>query len=148
MCHSSRGSFRNQVNFLRRQFLQDGDLLFTNVLTEEGACKPQHRPHRLAGPDLFPTGRHALGLSRTGPECGSFPSRAAVARLIAHRLAQKARAPRRPALIISLLLRCPNRFSRRWPVKTGRALEANVGPQWLWKGRHVYLIRWHDGHHA
>ena len=35
MCHSHRGAFRNQVNFLRRQFLQDGDLPFTNVLTEE-----------------------------------------------------------------------------------------------------------------
>src|SRR5207253_9991788 len=24
--------------------------------------------------------------------------------------------------------------------QTGRALEANVVPQWLWKGRHVYLF--------
>src|SRR6187549_3285835 len=29
------GSFREQVHFLRRQFLQDGDLPFTDVLTEE-----------------------------------------------------------------------------------------------------------------
>ena len=28
-------SFREQVSTLRRQFLQDGDLPFTNVLTEE-----------------------------------------------------------------------------------------------------------------
>src|SRR5437899_1590112 len=34
MRHSNRGAFRDQVNFLRRQFLQDGDLPFTNVLTE------------------------------------------------------------------------------------------------------------------
>ena len=32
---SPPGSFREQVGFLRRQFLQDGDLPFTNVLTEE-----------------------------------------------------------------------------------------------------------------
>ena len=32
---SHPGSFREQVRFLRRQFLQDGDLPFTNVLTEE-----------------------------------------------------------------------------------------------------------------
>jgi hypothetical protein len=24
--------------------------------------------------------------------------------------------------------------------QTGRALEADVDPQWLWKGRHVYLF--------
>src|SRR4029077_16047909 len=35
MCHSNRGAFRDQLNFLRRQFLQDGDLPCTNVLTEE-----------------------------------------------------------------------------------------------------------------
>ena len=29
------GLFREQVSFLRRQFLQDGDLPFTNVLTQE-----------------------------------------------------------------------------------------------------------------
>jgi hypothetical protein len=34
MRYSNRGPFRQQVNFLRRQFLQDGDLPFTDVLTE------------------------------------------------------------------------------------------------------------------
>jgi hypothetical protein len=34
MRHSNRGALRDQVNFLRRQFLQDGDLPFTDVLTE------------------------------------------------------------------------------------------------------------------
>src|SRR3954469_19154874 len=35
MQHSHSGSFREQARFLRRQFLQDGDLPFTDVLTEE-----------------------------------------------------------------------------------------------------------------
>src|ERR687886_473024 len=35
MCHSSQQKLRHQVQFLRRQFLQDGDLPFTDVLTEE-----------------------------------------------------------------------------------------------------------------
>jgi hypothetical protein len=35
MRYSQEGSFREQVNFLRRQSLQDGDLPFTNVLPEE-----------------------------------------------------------------------------------------------------------------
>jgi hypothetical protein len=32
---SNRGSFREQASFLRRQLLQDGQLPFTNVLTDE-----------------------------------------------------------------------------------------------------------------
>src|SRR5688572_193473 len=35
MRHSNRGAARDQVNFLRRQFLQDGGLPFTRVLTED-----------------------------------------------------------------------------------------------------------------
>ena len=35
MCHSNQERLRQQVQFLRRQFLQDGDLPFTDVLTEE-----------------------------------------------------------------------------------------------------------------
>lgn len=34
MHYSNQGRFRQQASFLRRQFLQDGDLPFTNVLTE------------------------------------------------------------------------------------------------------------------
>ena len=30
----NQGRFRQQANFLRRQFLQDGDLPFTDVLSE------------------------------------------------------------------------------------------------------------------
>ena len=32
---SNHGRLRQQVRFLQRQFLQDGDLAFTNVLSEE-----------------------------------------------------------------------------------------------------------------
>ncbi len=35
MCPPNRGAFRDQVNFLRRPFLQDGGLPFTDVLTED-----------------------------------------------------------------------------------------------------------------
>ena len=35
MRHSNQERFRQQVQFLRRQFLQGGDLPFTDVLTEE-----------------------------------------------------------------------------------------------------------------
>ena len=35
MRHSNHGRFRQQVQFLRRQFLQDGNLPFTDILTEK-----------------------------------------------------------------------------------------------------------------
>jgi hypothetical protein len=35
MRQSNPGRFRQQAGFLRRQFLQDGDLPFTNVLSED-----------------------------------------------------------------------------------------------------------------
>ena len=35
MRYANQERFRQQVQFLRRQFLQDGDLPFTNVLSEE-----------------------------------------------------------------------------------------------------------------
>src|ERR1700682_67704 len=34
MRYSNQGRFRQQIRFLRRQFLQDGDLPFSNVLSE------------------------------------------------------------------------------------------------------------------
>ena len=39
MRHSNQGRFRQQVQFLRRQFLQDGDLPFTDVLSEDLVAK-------------------------------------------------------------------------------------------------------------
>ena len=35
MRHSNQGWFREQFGFLRRQFLQEGDLPFANVLSDE-----------------------------------------------------------------------------------------------------------------
>ena len=35
MRHSTQGRFQRQVKFLRQQFLQDGDLPFTDVLSAE-----------------------------------------------------------------------------------------------------------------
>ena len=35
MRNCNQGRFRDQVSFLRRQFLQDGGLPFTDVLSEE-----------------------------------------------------------------------------------------------------------------
>jgi Transposase DDE domain len=138
MRSSHQGSFREQVRFLRRQFLQDGDLPFTNVLTEE----------------LIEQALAALGgwLDRIfsplvtlwvflGQVLSADPScRAAVARLIAHRLA-RGQSPCSPqtGAYCQARKRLPESFFADVARQTGRALEAHVDPQWLWKRRRVYI---------
>ena len=70
MRHSNQGRFRHQVQFLRRQFLQDGDLPFTDVLSEDLVTRTTHGGRRiLERPNLF-AARHALGLSQPGLNAG------------------------------------------------------------------------------
>src|SRR5262249_45179744 len=132
MCHSSQQRLRQQVQFRRRQFLQDGDLPFTNVLTEEVLAPALTAVtgwfDRIFSP-LF-----TLWVSR-GQVLGAAPScRAAVARLIAHRLAQGQRpCSAETGAYCPARQRLPESFFADVACHTGRALEANVDPRWLWK---------------
>ena len=86
MCHTNRGAFREQLNFLRRQFLQDGDLPFTNVLTQEVIAPALTALtgwlDRIFSPLVTLWAFLGQVLS------ADHSCRAAVARLLAHRLAQ------------------------------------------------------------
>ena len=86
MCHSNRGAFRDQVNFLRRHFLQDGDLPFTDVLTE--AVIAQALAALTGWLDRIFSPLVTLGVFLGQVLSADHSGRAAVARLIAHRLAQ------------------------------------------------------------
>src|SRR5947199_2125254 len=85
MRHSSQERLRQQVQFLRRQFLQDGDLPFTNVLTEdvivEALTAVTGWLDRIFSPLV--TLWVFLGQVLSADHC----CRAAVARLIVHRRA-------------------------------------------------------------
>jgi DDE family transposase len=139
MSHSNRGAFRDQVNFLRRQFLQDGDLPFTDVLTEEVIAQALAALtgwlDRIFSPlvTLWVFLGQVLGADHS--------CRAAVARLIAHRLAQgQSPCSAETGAYCQARKRLPESFFADVARQTGRALEANVDPQWLWRGRHVYLF--------
>src|SRR5262245_9726544 len=86
MCHSNRGAFREQVNLLRRQFLQDGDLPFTNVLTEgvisQALAAVTGWLDRIFSPLV------TLWVFLGQVLAADQSCRAAVARLIAHRVAR------------------------------------------------------------
>jgi hypothetical protein len=79
--HLKRGPFREQVSFLRRQFLQGGDLPFTHVLTEDVVT---HALAALSGwLDRIFSPLVTLGVFLGQVFSADHSCRAAVARLIA-----------------------------------------------------------------
>jgi hypothetical protein len=135
---SRRGRFREQLGFLRRQFLQDGDLPFTDVLTEEvvaGALSA------LTGwLDRIFSPLVTLWVFLGQILSADHSCRAAVARLIAHRLARgQAPCSAETGAYCQARKRLPESFFADVARHTGRALEEGVDPRWLWKGRRVYV---------
>src|SRR5262245_30421687 len=129
MPHSNPGSFRAQVSFLRRQFLQDDELPFTNVLTEGVIA------HALgAWLDRIFSPLVTLWVFLGQVLSADHSCRAAVARLLAHRLAQ-GQSPCSPetGAYCQARKRLPETFFADVARHTGQALDANAEPQWLWK---------------
>ncbi|MDB5309940.1 MAG: Transposase domain protein [Gemmataceae bacterium] len=86
MRHSHPGSFRDHASFLRRPFLQDGDLPFTDILTEEVLAPALATVggwlDRVFSPPV------TLWVFLGQVLSADHSCRAAVARLIAHRVAR------------------------------------------------------------
>lgn len=67
--------------------------------------------------------------------------RAAVTRLIAHRVSQGKRpCSSETGAYCQARKRLPEKFFSTVTCLVGRALDAKVDPQWLWKGRRVYMF--------
>lgn len=140
MRNSIVGRFRQQMRFLRRQFLQDGDLPFSDVLSElivtqaltaVGVCWTDRIYSPLVTLWVF------LGqVLSADSSC-----RAAVARLIAHRLSQgQSPCSAETGAYCQARKRLPEKFFSTVACLVGRALEAKVDRRWLWKGRRVYMF--------
>src|SRR2546423_9606556 len=86
MHFSHPGSFREQVRFLRRQFLQDGELPFTDVLTE--GILEQALATLTGWLDRIFSPLVTLWVFLGQVLSADHSCRAAVARLIAHRLSR------------------------------------------------------------
>src|SRR6516165_4344956 len=86
MRYSHRGTFRPQVDFLRRQFLQDGDLPFTDVLTEDVLTQALTTVGVWLDRVFSPLVTLWVFLGQV--LSADHSCRAAVARLIAHRLSR------------------------------------------------------------
>ncbi len=139
MRYSHRGAFRDQVNVLRRQFLQDGGLPFTDVLTEAVIADALAAVGRWLDRVFSPV--VTLGVFLGQALAADQSCRAAVARLIAHRVARGLEpCSSETGAYCQARKRLPERFFSAVARLVGRNLDARVDRQWLWKGRRVCLF--------
>jgi hypothetical protein len=139
MRHSNRGALRTQVNFLRRQFLQDGDLPFTDILTE--GVIAQALTTLTGWLDRIFSPLVTLWVFLGQVFSADHSCRAAVARLIAHRLAQGQRpCSAQTGAYCQARQRLPEEFFSKVACSVGRALDEKAQRSWLWQGRRVYLF--------
>lgn len=92
MRHSNQGGFREQFGFLKRQFLQEGDLPFASVLSEE-TITPALNAVDFAWKDRVCRPPVTLWVFLSQVISADHSCRGAVARLLAHRLASGLPAP-------------------------------------------------------
>ncbi len=140
MAHSNQGRLQEQVSFLRRQFLQEGGLPFTDVLSEAmvkqaltaaGTCWLDRIYSPLVTTWVF--------LGQVLSEDHSC--RNAVANLIVHRISQglKACSPLTSAYC-QARKRLSEKFFSQIARQTGQTLDASASSDWLWKDRRVLVF--------
>src|SRR6476620_6810945 len=142
MSFSIRGRFREQVRFLQRQFLQDGELPFTDALSESAVAQA------LKALDVVWLDRIYSPLVTLWVFLGQVLSqdhscRAAVARLIAHRVSRGQRpCSAETGAYCQARKRLPEQFYAEVARKAGQSLDNTAKEEWLWKGR---LVLTYDG---
>jgi hypothetical protein len=139
MQHPHSGSFREQATALRRRFLQDGGLPFTDVLTEDLLAEALAAVGGWLDRVFSPLVTLWVFLGQV--LSADHSCRAAVARLIAHRLARGQRpCSAATGAYCQARQRLPESFFAAVACSVGRALDAQAKGGWLWQGRRVYLF--------
>jgi len=137
MSFCNHGRFRQQVRFLRRQFLQDGELPFTNVLPERSIAQAL-KALNIVWLDRIYSPLVMLWVFLGQVLSQDHSCRAAVARLIAHRVSRGQRpCSAETGAYCQARKRLPEEFFAAVARKTGQALDGNAKDCWLWKGRRV-----------
>ena len=137
---SGHGRLRRQATFLRRQFLQDGGLPFGDVLTNRTVAQAMLTIDGVWKDRIY-TPLATLSVFLGQVLSADHSCRAAVARLIAHRVSQGERAcSARTGAYCQARRRLPEKFFAAVARLVGRALDAQVDTAWLWQGRRVYLF--------
>lgn len=140
MHRSNHGHVRQQVRFLKRQFLQDGDLPFTDVLSADTVSQALTAEGVIWKDRIYsPLVTLWVFLSQVLNQDHSC--RAAVARLIAHRLAcGQSECSADTGAYCQARKRLPEKFFSLIACLVGRNLDSRADSNWLWKGRRVYMF--------
>jgi hypothetical protein len=137
MLFSNHGRFREQARFLRRQFLQDGDLPFTDVLSD-GIVLQALTAINVVWLDRIYSPLVTLWVFLGQVLSQDHSCRAAVARLIAYRVSREQRScSAETGAYCQARKRLPEEFFAAVARKTGQALDDYAHGRWLWKGRRV-----------
>ena len=140
MQFSNPRGFQQQVRFLRRQFLQDGGLPFTDVLSEKIVLQALTAAGVRWNESIYqPLVTLSIFL---GQALSADPScLAAVARFIAHRCSHgQSKCSANSGAYCEARRRLPEKLFSDVACQTGRALDKQVDPEWLWKKRRVYMF--------
>jgi hypothetical protein len=137
---SNQGCLREQVGFLRRQYLQDRHLPFGDVLTDELVGQAMAALDG-AWKDRIYTPLVTLWVFLGQVLSADHSCRGAVARFIAHRLS-KGQIPcsAETGAYCQARKRLSEQFFSVVACLVGRRLDAKADHNWLWKGRCVYLF--------
>jgi hypothetical protein len=137
---SNQGRYCQQVQFLQRQFLQEGDLPFTDVLSSKTVSQALTTAEVVWNDRIY-TPLVTLWVFLSQVLSQDHSCRGAVARLIAHRVSQGISAcSSRTGAYCQARMRLPEKFFATIARAVGRQLEDQAEHQWLWKGRHVYMF--------
>jgi hypothetical protein len=137
MSFSNHGRFRQQVRFLRRQFLQDGELPFTDVLCE-GTVTQALKALNVVWLERVYSPLVTLWVFLGQVLSQDHSCRAAVARLIAHRVSRGQHpCSAETGAYCQARKRLPEEFFATVARKTGQVLDEGAQRRWLWKGRRV-----------
>jgi len=140
MSFSDHGRFRQQVRFLRRQFLQEGELPFTDVLSE-GMITQALKALDVVWLDRVYSPLITLWVFLGQVLSQDHSCRAAVARLIAHRVSRGQRpCSAESGAYCQARKRLPEKFFSCVARLVGKTLDEKIDPAWLWKGRPVYMF--------
>jgi hypothetical protein len=130
MPYSNRQSFRQQASVLRRQLLQDGDLPFTDVLTEDALAQALTAIHGWL--DRIFTPLVTLWVFLAQVLSADHSCRAAVARLIAHRISRGQKpCSAQTGAYCQARQRLPEKFFSTVACLVGRSLDAKADSRWL-----------------
>lgn len=140
MRYSNEQLFRSQFEFLRRQFLQDGELPFADVLDRE-TVQQALDTIEVAWNERIYTPLVTLWIFLGQVISADHSCRGAVARFVAHRVSCGQRAcSSHTGAYCQARKRLPEKFFAHIARGVGAALDGRAESDWLWKNRKVFMF--------